>query len=144
MCDRLQMGTTRTSRAREDNSSPCYAFEPGILKREGGHYYKDVCGTLRANAGDNQMAVAYTLKIRGGRNGYMKDGKLITAGKGALIQIEKSATLGTLQDQTLFVPVKSICLNDQGGAVMNVSIEKAATIRAQTHGHAPIILEKRK
>ena len=61
------------------------------------------------------MAVAYTLKIRGGRNGYMKDGKLITAGKGALIQIEKSATLGTLQDQTLFVPVKSICLNDQGG-----------------------------
>ena len=74
----------------------------------------------------------------------MKDGKLITAGKGALIQIEKSATLGTLQDQTLFVPVKSICLNDQGGAVMNVSIEKAATIRAQTHGHAPIILEKRK
>ena len=34
-------------------------FEPGILKREGGHYYKNVCGTLRANAGDNQMAVAY-------------------------------------------------------------------------------------
>lgn len=45
----------------------------------------------------------------------MKDGKLITAGKGALIQIEKSATLGTSQDQTLFAPVKSICLNDQGG-----------------------------
>lgn len=62
------------------------------------------------------MQKAYTLKIRGGRNGYMKDGKLITAGKGALIQIEKSATLGTSQDQTLFVPVKSICLNDQGGA----------------------------
>ena len=60
------------------------------------------------------MAVAYTLKIRG-RNGYMKDGKLITAGKGALIQIEKSATLGTSQDQTVFVPIKSICLNDQGG-----------------------------
>ena len=51
---------------RKDNSRPCYTFEPGILKREGGHYYKNVCGTLRANTGDNQMAVAYTLKLRGG------------------------------------------------------------------------------
>lgn len=50
----------------EDNSGPIYTFEPGILKREGGHCYKNVCGTLRANAGDNQMAVAYTLKLRGG------------------------------------------------------------------------------
>ena len=90
------------------------------------------------------MQKAYTLKIRGGRNGYMKDGKLITAGKGALIQIEKSATLGTSQDQTVFVPIKSICLNDQGGAVMNVTIGKTETLRAQTHGHAPIILEERK
>ena len=49
------------------------------------------------------MQKAYTLKIRGGRNGYMKDGKLITAGKGALIQWEKSGTLGVSQDQTLFV-----------------------------------------
>lgn len=33
-------------------------FEPGILKREGGHIYEDVAGTIRANAGDNQLAVA--------------------------------------------------------------------------------------
>ena len=50
----------------KDNSSLIYTFEPGILKREGGHCYENVCGTLRANAGDNQMAVAYTLKLRGG------------------------------------------------------------------------------
>lgn len=37
---------------------------------------------------------AYTLKIRSGCEG---------GGKGALVQIEKSATLSTLQDQTLFV-----------------------------------------
>lgn len=55
----------------------------------------------------------------------MKDGKMITAGKGALIQIEKSATLGTSQDQTVFVPIKSICLNDQGGGG-NVPIVLAA------------------
>ena len=39
---------------------------------------------------------AYTLKIRSG----CEDG-----GKGALVQTEKSATLSTLQDQTLFQPV---------------------------------------
>ena len=34
-------------------------FEPGIAQREGGHIYEGVCGTLRANAGDNRMAVAH-------------------------------------------------------------------------------------
>ena len=34
-------------------------LEPGIAAREGGHIYEGVSGTLRANAGDNQMAVAY-------------------------------------------------------------------------------------
>lgn len=36
------------------------AFEPGIASREGGHIYEGVSGTLRSNAGDNQMAVAYS------------------------------------------------------------------------------------
>lgn len=40
------------------------------------------------------IAKAYTLKIRSGCEG---------GGKGALVQTEKSATLSTLQDQTLFV-----------------------------------------
>ena len=31
-----------------------------------------------------------------------------------------------------------VCLNDQGGAVMDVS-EKAMTLRAQEHGHQPIV-----
>lgn len=34
-------------------------FEPGIARREGGHIYEGVSGTLRAKMGDNQMAVAY-------------------------------------------------------------------------------------
>lgn len=32
-----------------------------------------------------------------------------------------------------------IVLNDQGGAVMDVSYEKTATLRAQDHGHPPVI-----
>ena len=59
-------------------------------------------------------------------------------GKGPLIQTNKSATLSCNNDQYLFVP--SICLNDQGGAVMNVTYNKIDTLRAQTHGHEPIVL----
>lgn len=75
---------------------------------------------------------AYTLKIRSGCAG---------GGKGALVQTEKSATLSTLQDQTLFqlIPV----LNDQGGSVMDVSYDVTGTLRAQEHGHQPIIFDAR-
>ena len=38
---------------------PVATLEPGIAAREGGHIYEGVSGTLRAKAGDNQMAVAY-------------------------------------------------------------------------------------
>ena len=37
-------------------------FEPGIASREGGHIYEGVSGTIRANAGDNQMAIAYSIE----------------------------------------------------------------------------------
>lgn len=67
--------------------------------------YKEQSPTL-ACTHYGEPAVAYTLKIRGGCDTYMKwDGKQGTAGKGALIQIEKSATLAASQDQYLFQPV---------------------------------------
>ena len=61
--------------------------EPGESKR------KEAPGNAGEGAGG---AVPCTLKIRGGCSG---------GGKGALIQTDKSATLSTLQDQTLFQPV---------------------------------------
>lgn len=39
------------------------------------------------------------------------------------------------------VSYNTICLNDQGGAVMNVSENKTGTLRAQMDGHPPIVLE---
>ena len=123
-------------------------------------------------------AGCYTLKIRGGCEG---------GGKGALVQTEKSATLSTNQDQTLFQPVAfGICsyhsnsmlsdnpnsgiyqaetartldatscgypgcqqggiavvqvLNDQGGSVMDVSEDVVGTLRAEAHGHEPVVVE---
>lgn len=52
-------------------------LEPGIAAREGGHIYEGVCGTLRANAGDNQMAVAHmVLDDQGGQQITVRnDGK---------------------------------------------------------------------
>lgn len=62
--------------------------------------WKEVAG-LAANGTDGNDRVvgqnAYTLKIRGGCAG---------GGKGALVQTEKVGTLSTLQDQTVFQPVR--------------------------------------
>ena len=53
-------------------------FEPGIASREGGHIYEEVSGTLRANAGDNQMATAYSVENHpnDSRVGINEDGKV--------------------------------------------------------------------
>lgn len=63
--------------------------------------------------------VSCTLKIRGGeeRDVYGKK-----AGKGALIQWERSATLGVSQDQTLFV---------LRGTAADPLIEEMATLKAK-------------
>jgi DNA (cytosine-5)-methyltransferase 1 len=79
-----------------NNTPAVITFEPGIASREGGHIYEGVSGTLRANAGDNQMATDYTMQDREGCAG---------GGKGALIQEEKSASLMTNNFQYLFQPV---------------------------------------
>ena len=51
-----------------------------------------------------QVMKSCTLKIRGGCDTYVKpDGTTGTAGKGPLVQWERSGTLGVSQDQTLFV-----------------------------------------
>lgn len=62
-------------------------------------------GAAGASGSRKDTPCAYTLKIRGGCDTYLKpDGKTGTAGKGPLIQKELSATLGVTQDQYLFAP----------------------------------------
>lgn len=48
-------------------------FEPGIASREGGHIYEGVSGTLRAKAGDNQMAVCYEVEMEVAKRKYEVD-----------------------------------------------------------------------
>lgn len=70
-------------------------FEPESLR---GHFVPGITpGQAVAGAVENGAGTAdraFTLKLRSGCEG---------GGKGALVQTEKSATLSTLQDQTLFV-----------------------------------------
>ena len=109
-------------------------FEPVIAAREGGHIYEGVSGTLRANAGDNQMATAYTLKIRSGCEGGVK---------GALIQEDKSATLACNNDQYLFQPVFSVenHPHDSRVGINEDGIVQALTSRMGTGGgNVPMVM----
>ena len=36
-----------------------------------------------------------------------------------------------------------LVLNDQGGAQMNITVDKTATLRAQDHGHPPLVYDAR-
>ena len=86
----------------------------------------------RTGADDCEGAIPYTLKIRSGCDG---------GGKGALIQEDKSATLATNNDQYLFQPMNMV-LDDQGGQQITVRTDgKAPTLRAETHGNLPCVLE---
>ena len=123
------------------DDTECVTFEPGIASREGGHIYENVSGTLRANAGDNQMSAAYTMKIRSGCDVdcYGKP-----AGKGALIQTEKSGTLSCVQDQYLFQPVYSV---ENHPADSRVDIDDTGKVQTLTSrmgtggGNVPMVME---
>ena len=109
-------------------------FEPGIAAREGGHIYEGVSGTLRANAGDNQMATAYTMQDREGKAG---------GGKGALIAKDLSATLRANNVQYLFQPVYSVenHPNDSRVGIKEDGIVQALTSRMGTGGgNVPMVL----
>lgn len=53
-------GIEKTSRAISfQERAGNMTFEPGAASRLGGHCYNNMCGTLRADMGDNQPAVCY-------------------------------------------------------------------------------------
>ena len=55
-------------------------------------------------------------------------------------QEECSPTLKAAESGTNMVP-SVLCLNDQGGSVMNCSENIFGTLRAQEHGHQPLVYE---
>ncbi len=58
-----------------DRHAVAYGFEPGITKRESepSRFNQEVCPTLRANMGDNQVGVAYGPLYCGTQNDALRD-----------------------------------------------------------------------
>lgn len=55
-------------------------------------------------------------------------------------QEECAPTLKASESGTNMVP-SVLCLNDQGGSVMECSVDVTGTLRAQEHGHQPLVYE---
>lgn len=91
-------------------------------------------GASKADKHESTTYIAQSVtafKVRGGCDG---------GGKGYLGSEDAAFTLSTNQDQYLAQP---IVLMDQGGSVMNVNTDgTVGTLRRETHGHEPIILQK--
>lgn len=94
------------------------------------------------------QGVAPTLAGADGGGGRNPAGLLFTAafsaGQGAAAggigwQEECAPTLKASESGSNMVP-SVLCLNDQGGGVMDCSDDTSGTLRAQEHGHQPLIL----
>lgn len=105
------------------------AFEPGVAGRLGGHCYSEVSGTLRKDAGDNQMAAAFSSKDSGGgasldlsptmqSMGHSEShanggGQLAVAfqatdyASGAFEPVDKSSPITTSADRTRAAPIQA-------------------------------------
>lgn len=79
---------------------------------------------------------APTLTAAAGMSGNNQPVICIATGQGGA-EITKgiSPTLNCNHEQPI------ICLMDQGGSVMETLLDKAGTLRAQEHGHQPVILQ---
>ena len=64
---------------------------------------------------------------------------MLGGGKGILCSEEKTFTLSTVDNMRVCMNEDLMVLMDQGGGVMNIGNDMVGTLRAQTHGHEPII-----
>lgn len=98
---------------------PVYAFEPGIAKRDGkdNRFSEDVCPTLRANMGDNQSSVAYSLQ------GNMIGREDHNGPQGSGINEDVAFTLNTTDRH-------AVCFRNSGFADYVSSSSSSSTLKA--------------
>ena len=128
-------------------------FKPESLRgyfAEGGKTWQGVAGDAQNCAGavdregesaggdgGRQLdAVAYPLKVR---SGVPVDSSGKAAGKGALVQVDKAATLAATQDQYPFQPVTAIVDSIGGQAERGWVGEIAPTLKATHYKCAPCV-----
>ena len=98
----------------------CAGFSYGqSAKASSVGYQEERSPTLRSGEGGNQKPCVYDARGNG-------DGKTVCT------------LTGDHQDRV--TDYTALVLNDQGGSVMDVSEEQTATLRAQSHGHEPVVV----
>ena len=113
-----------------NNTPAVVTFEPGIASREGGHVYEDVSGTLRANAGDNQMSVVYSKSKRVQSETDYETWK----------ESDTANTLNGFDTGDVRASEVVLCV-DQGGGKSGVDIrEGQAPTLTTTHDGAPAVV----
>ena len=105
-------------------SAPEILFERKGMRRDPAESGEERKGASAHAQGSTGKAISF--QERAGKPG---------GGKGILIQDERIGALSTLNNQSV------CCLNDQGGSVMGVSEDVTGALRAQEHGHQPIVFE---
>ena len=106
-------------------------LEPGIASREGGHIYDGVSGTLRANAGDNQMAVAYAVDQGGGKSSCSVSADLSPT----LACTHGGAPAVAYPEDALRVADPVVAIDQQGGkGGANYAVGVMPTMCSDSHG----------
>ncbi|MBR5607253.1 MAG: DNA cytosine methyltransferase, partial [Bacteroidaceae bacterium] len=120
-------GNAENSVGTADCTGGCVTLEPGIAAREGGHIYEGICGTLRANMGDNQMAVAYANLVLDDQGGSQISVR--TDGKTPTLRAEMHGNIPCVFD-TDSIPytlkIRSGC--EGGGKGALIQDDKSATL----------------
>ena len=102
-----------------------------LFEREGVSGNLTESGTARERpAGDAETGAAYAVRIRGGCDG---------GGKGALIQTEKSGTLGTGNDQTIFQAGAFKLGNSATARTIGYAEEVSPTLNSECGGNKPAV-----
>ena len=107
----------------------------GIVTKGNGDCFLTPERHTALTAGDGQAGQGYPCVLAAG----FSAGQGSKAG-GIGYQEECAPTLKAAESGTNMVP-SVLCLNDQGGSVMECSEDVTGTLRAQEHGHQPLVYE---
>ena len=127
-----ETATTSVVGTRAGFCNGVITLEPGIASREGGHIYEDVSGTLRANAGDNQMSVAYSIE------NHPSDGRMKIDESGKVQTL--TSRIGTGGGNTPMVMVEGMDAYNQS---LTGDKAKSLTSRATDSDHIPCVVMDR-
>ena len=129
------MPTLQAAAGESGNNKPMVFIEENGSRESlftdlyNGQITGEVATTLTAESGSSatnsgQTVLAFGFKPQQGAKAH-----------GMGYEPEKSPTLTTTMNAGV------LCLNDQGGSLMNTDIDISGTLRAQANGHQPIIMD---